>query len=324
MGAFIRISIIFLLCVCCSGASAEFEPNVVGYPGSTEIYFWGVNDDGIIVGVDAQGMMNQNNFIYDGTSFTTLEMNFPEGGEVRGINNAGNIVGEYCTGDLVVNGILPPHACYGFIYNGTAFDTFQFPGAMITHPMGINSANAVVGYYQLTFLDNVTHGFLLDAQGFHTIDYPGEGNTTLRGINDSGEIIGEFKGTESSLMAFLYYEGKFTIISAPDSRYTSLSGIDNQGRIAGWYYEDGPGSVDATAYRNFLYENEEFIPIEPPGPTFMELMGISPSTRQLVGTFYRTSYRGTYDPIGIVFRDQTSEDKTGSEGCFIDLMITRH
>ena len=60
------------------------------------------------------------------------------GTAVNGINNAGQIVGEYFTSPNTLNG-------HGFVYDGGVFTFFDVPGAIGTYPVGINDAGQIVG-----------------------------------------------------------------------------------------------------------------------------------------------------------------------------------
>src|ERR1700733_4715409 len=64
------------------------------------------------------------------------------------------------------------------------YTSFDYPGAIYTEAMGINTAGVVVGAY--TDTNDVTHGFALLPTGkFENLDYPNAISTVLARINDS-------------------------------------------------------------------------------------------------------------------------------------------
>ena len=98
-----------------------------------------------------------------------------------GINNRGEIVGNYGFAD---------GTGHGFLLDKGNFRTIDFPGAF-TQASGINNRGQIVG------AAGRTHGFLLDKGNFTTIDFPGAPATAPKGalgINDGGQIVG-FYGT---------------------------------------------------------------------------------------------------------------------------------
>src|SRR5438105_10930555 len=75
--------------------------------------------------------------------------------------------------------------------------TFDVPGAALTWAMGINSADAIVGYYQDTTPSAAYHGFIHQGTsyttGYTTVDVPGSILTFVHGINDLGDIVGMYE-----------------------------------------------------------------------------------------------------------------------------------
>jgi probable HAF family extracellular repeat protein len=77
-------------------------------------------------------------FISSGGSLTTLNIAGATRTEAYGINNAGQVVGDYSTNNGATYG--------GFLYNSGSFTTFNVPGSIGTIPLDINSTGQIVGY----------------------------------------------------------------------------------------------------------------------------------------------------------------------------------
>lgn len=159
-------------------------------PQQGATFMGGINDTGQIVGSSDSFVFVHNGtivspvggFLYSNGSSTDINdpsaISAPgQGTYVRGINNAGQIVGYYnsTSGD------------HGFLYNGGTYTTLDYPlGAPRgTYATGINNFGQIVGYY----IDNSggAHGFIDTGGVYTTIDNPlGAAGTFVYGINDFG------------------------------------------------------------------------------------------------------------------------------------------
>ena len=102
-------------------------------------------------------------------SYTYTLINIPgsPSAYATGINNSGQIVGEYA----------PPNTSigHGFVdSSGTITDVF-FPGSQSTEAFGINNSGQVVGQYQTT--TGVWYGFEYSSGTFTQLAYPGAAYT---------------------------------------------------------------------------------------------------------------------------------------------------
>ena len=80
-------------------------------------------------------------------TFTTLDVPGASSTQARGINNAGQVVG-----DFIRSGVF-----HGFINTGGTFTTLDVPGASFTGAGGINNAGQVVGFFRDS---SGQHGFV--------------------------------------------------------------------------------------------------------------------------------------------------------------------
>lgn len=116
------------------------------------------------------------------SSYTYMTIDFPGsmGTFAFGINDAGQIVGEY----------VDATGAHGFLYASGGFSTVDFPGVKFTQAFGINASGQIVGDYTDGSFNN--HGFIHDALGFSTVDFPRGTFNQANGINTTGQIVGQY------------------------------------------------------------------------------------------------------------------------------------
>ena len=102
----------------------------------------------------------------------------------------------------------------------------------VTGATDINNAGAIVGYYHISPEPGFkTHGFLMSGGGTTTIDFPaapGDGHTWLGGINDHGKAVGWASGH-----SFTWLDGQTTRIKDFAGNFTEAAGINNDDKIIG-------------------------------------------------------------------------------------------
>jgi len=153
----------------------------------------GINDSGDVVGVYRQSSPG-NGFLFSGGVYTTVNVPSPACcTHANGINNAGQIVGQFKVPDDTA-----PHQ--GFLKTGGTFTTINFPGATDTTLQGINNLGDIVGGAQTS---NASFGFLLTGGNFFTIAPPPAIVTAVGAINDQGQIVGLYLDQSSLLHGFL-------------------------------------------------------------------------------------------------------------------------
>ncbi len=184
-----------------------------------------------------------------------------------GRNNKGVTIGEY--GDAAGNR-------HEFMLKGSTFTEIVIPKAVPnnTTVFGINKWNSTVGWYMGS--DPTTaHGFKRYSNGgFIKLDYPftkipGLGQATYpSAINDSGVVVGSYdEDTEGpEVHGFIYHNGQWATLDAPNALRTYLVGISNAGVI-----------VAQTDYgASFLYSNGTFKLINVPNSDSTTVEEISP------------------------------------------------
>jgi probable HAF family extracellular repeat protein len=217
-----------------------------------------------------------------------------------GINDAGQIVGDYNDADGVEHGFLDADGSFinidepgasatnplgvndaGQIVGGILFGGFVYRAGSFTDvsccPQGINNAGQLVG----SFADSsfAIHGFLDTGGSRTTIDVPGASSTVASGINDADYIVGNYTvGSSSAKNGFLDIGGIFTTINVPGAVSTEALGINNAGQIVG-IYTDASGNQ-----HGFLYTGAKFITIDAPGAESTYVAGIN-NVGEIVGYY---------------------------------------
>jgi uncharacterized membrane protein len=146
-----------------------------------------------------------------------------------GINNAGQIVGEYS----VITATPAEGGRHGFLKDGNIFTSIDYPGSNgCTGITGINNKAQPVGN---CYLSDQTFGFV-DIDGIFTkLVFPGAKFTAVWGINDDGVIVGSYwlDWTNGADHGFIYHDGTYT--SFDYGAEDAIFGINNLGDMVGWY-----------------------------------------------------------------------------------------
>jgi hypothetical protein len=172
----------------------------------------------------------------------------------RAIDSAGDIVGRWFD--------FAGHS-HGYLLTTDGFVSIDVPQALSTDTItdtdarGVNNPGTIIGFYSVNHnfgppnnvIPGIAHGFVLRRGTFTAIDYPGAVATLPRGLNDAGDVVGWYitaNTTQSppsitGVHGFIYSKDVYTSIDVPSSfdspapTATILSGINEQGQIAGDY-----------------------------------------------------------------------------------------
>lgn len=82
---------------------------------------------------------------------------------------------------------------HGFLLRKGVLTILDFPGASETNAWGINNFGTVAGWWTIDDADGntiISHGFVWNNGNFKQVDLPGAGNTFIDGINDWGDLVG--------------------------------------------------------------------------------------------------------------------------------------
>jgi len=157
-------------------------------------------------------------------SFTTIDPAGSSATFAQGVNNAGQIVGNFNDAQNVSHGFLRSSA--------GAYTTFDFPGATGTYAADINSAGQIIGTYTDSAFN--THSYLLSGGAFSPLIYPGSVQTLAYGINTAGQIVGGYVDSSQNRHGFLLSGGVYSTVDVPGAAdNVGAFGINAAGHIVG-------------------------------------------------------------------------------------------
>lgn len=251
------------------------------------------------LGATSPAYSNSAGFVFNNGSYTPLSVPGSQQTEAFGINNAGQVVGDYWN-DNVNAGFHD-----GFLYSQGLFTTIQVSGFQQTVPFGINSSSEIVGYVNNNF-GAVSQGFIYMAGSITILNVPGSTGTWAYGVNDAGQVVGTYADATGT-HGFIYTSGNYSTFSVPGWTNTNAQGINDSGQVVGGAASGGfllnkgqffPINGVAEDINNlgqivgentsgaFLYENGSYTIFNAPNspPTQIEFFGINDS-EQIVGRY---------------------------------------
>lgn len=219
------------------------------FPGAVSTGAGTINDNGDIVGLYFDQAGFQHGFLLSNGVFSTIDV--PGAAQIKGVpfefgpglgtaafglNQDGDIVGEYADSTKVA---------HGFLLHQGQFSSFDAPGAKQspgteTEPTQINSFGDIIGGIHLAGFRS-SHGFLLSGGQFTLIDEPeaaGIFGTIATGINDAGDIVGSFSGPSNNyndFHGFALIQGQYVRIDVPGAAFSETFTINNHQDIVGAY-----------------------------------------------------------------------------------------
>lgn len=182
-----------------------------------------VNSSGVLVGAAHRNMAGLTGFELSASVYTWVEYPGADLTVLRGVNDLGDVVGEYENADAI------RHA---FARVGGVFSNVDVPGAVHSRARGINSSGHIVGHFDDGAGDR--HGFLRSPTGgYTTIDVPGAAQTLAGGINDAGDIVGTWFDGAGAPHGFVLGSAGLELFDVPGTLGTFTTGINEAGQLAG-------------------------------------------------------------------------------------------
>ena len=250
-------------------ATGSIGTDPIGISGSKIVGFYGDSADKV------------HGFLYDGSTYTTLDHPLGARGTYAYGISGGNIVGEYFDSSDKEHGFLYNGSTYttlddplgtngstafgisgsnivgwysdssggvhSYLYNGSTYTTIDHPLGTGTRAFGISGNNIVGQYYELSGGLFHAHGYLYNGSTYTTLDNPlGTGGTVPRGIS-GGNIVGGYGDAAGFSHGFLYDGSTYTTLDDPQAFYgsfiqTGITGIDGN-QIVGNYFDDSISNV---------------------------------------------------------------------------------
>ncbi|QDT75006.1 hypothetical protein [Lacipirellula limnantheis] len=231
---------------------------VAGPGGTYPAAISGSNVVGFYIGQST----GQRGFLYDGSTFTTIEAPAPAFNTWASGVDGDNIIGYY----IVLTGPTTS-VIHGFLLTGSTFMTLDctLPGAVSTLPTSIDGGKIVGVYYDQT---GYAHGFQYDGVAYSALDDPlTSGSTYLLGVNGN-QVVGY-----SDSRAFVHDGSAFQTLAPPlaHSQSTVAAGVDD-GNIVGYYdtYDDDD-FLSSFQRSGFIFDGSAYTTINHPlaGPQGM-------------------------------------------------------
>jgi probable HAF family extracellular repeat protein len=227
------------------------------YPGSPYTIPFAINNANQIVGnyLDSAGV--QHAYISSGGNYQTIDPPVDPSALTASANSINN------HGQVVVSNADAFGNLTNYLYaNGQFTPLAALPNTASAY--GINDADTIVGTFNdPSGLGYLPHGFILQGGQFTQLDDPNAGEsfsnffsgTTVTAINDNGEIVGYYADVNNNIHGFIYQNGVFTDLDAPNASQfdpnnpfpagTFPGGINNEGQIVGFYTDAATGNIDA-------------------------------------------------------------------------------
>jgi len=148
----------------------------------------------------------------------------------RGINDAGDVVGDFATPAQETAGSES-----GFLRHNGKYTKINFPGARDTDANGVNENGDIVGTYDLASGD---HGYVLSHGKYKALPDPPnqDGFPDFNAINEEGDVVGVLTpmppiGTGGN-KGFFLDDGHYSLIDCGHDQ-TEANGINDDGDIVG-------------------------------------------------------------------------------------------
>ncbi len=225
------------------GSGSYTNENV---PGAAQTQVTGLDNVGITVGFWANqkganfGFYSTGPHHFKTIDYPTSKPASPPVDQLLGVNDSGIAVGFYS--DSAGN-------AHGYTYNivKKRFGKVNISGATSVTATAINNGDDIAGFETAT--SGATVGFVqLRGGKVITLRVPGGSQTQAFGINDGDVVVGSYTvgtGSSATVHGFIWAPGfGYATVDDPDGvGTTTLNGINDHGRIVG-FYVDGSNNTD--------------------------------------------------------------------------------
>ncbi|HEX9047604.1 MAG TPA: HYR domain-containing protein [Verrucomicrobiae bacterium] len=185
---------------------------------------YGINNSNRVVGqATSSGSATYHAFGEVNGVMTDLDNTGQSWSSANGINQCGQIVGEFTTGTGLV---------HAFIYtNGVFFDLGTL-GGTYSSAKCINDFGVIVG--AASDSSDHTYAFVYSNGVMSSLGTLGGNYSTAYGINNSGVIVGESSVASGETHAFIYRNGAMTDLGTFGGTNSTAQAVNNGGEVAGY------------------------------------------------------------------------------------------
>ena len=224
-----------------------------------------MNAHGELVGSYLDAANRWHGYVSWGDRFETIDVAGATMTHAWGINERGDIVGDY-----VVAGKI-----HGFLLSDGEYATIDVPEANQTRPWDINAHGEVGGEYQAT-VGGAWVGFTWRDEQFTSIDVPDAIMSAVYSISERGDVIGHYTMPGTKMLGFRMSEGVFTYFDYPFTYFSEYpdgftgkpaaygmscaQGIGETGEVVGHYKDLSNGIV-----YGYVWRAGEFTTLQVPG-----------------------------------------------------------
>jgi probable HAF family extracellular repeat protein len=255
------------------------------FPGGSDSYAWGINNNGQVVGAALTASGDQHAFLYNGGMMIDLGTLGGSVSEAACINDRGQVAGDSDTASGLPAGGL------AFLYSGGVMsDLGTLPFGSDSQAFGINNSGQVVGR---AFAGGAYHAFLYSGGVMHDLGTLGGTWTQAAGINNSGQVVG-FSNTlgNQAQHAFLYSGGVMIDLGSLGGSISQASAITESSQIVGASWTAGNSAEHAFVYAGGVMSDLNNDIGSSSGWTLQDALGIN-DNGQIVG--YGTNPSGQID-----------------------------
>jgi len=199
---------------------------------------------------------------------------------VKGVNDDGELVGEYWT---PITG-SSAHETNAFYNYGSTYQNVDRNNSNLNEAWGINNAGIITAGGK----NNVNHynGYYTAPpySSFTAVDFTGSSFSELFDINNSNIMVGGYSDG-STYHAFMYDLGTQAIIQpivVPGAVNTTAIGINNSNQVVGTYRDS------SNVFHGYLFDGAGYTTIDFPAATLTEALGIN-DLGQIVGYYIDAS-----------------------------------
>jgi hypothetical protein len=220
------------------------------------------------------------------TTYSYETIDYPGAGvtQARGVNNQGQIVGSYGSGQEAIHADPGAERLHGFFLDRNGFHNVDVSDTVGTHPEAITESGEIAGfigdYDQRCCAHTHISGYLQDGDDVELIEIRGL-NVFVQDVNDRGHVIGFSHDSAGRGPGFIWDAGEITEV-APDGAISTYLVATGEPEVVVGGSSPGGG---------FTYRRGTFTPLT--FPSGMHDVGVRGTNNQgdMVGAYTDDSGR---------------------------------